>query len=331
MSLRRPRSLTARIAALPLLALLPLSACHKQQSDTSGLIHVSLQTDWYPQPEHGGFYDAVAKGYYRAEGLDVKILPGGPYTASAALVANGTIQFAMDSSDHILQAIANNNEPLIAIGATMQYDPQCVMFHADAPIHSWADLNGHTVAVRPGSTWWTFVVKQFHLDHVKEIPLTYSVANFVRDPNYIQQCFVTSEPYFADRAGTPARTLLTSDAGFKPYRVFITSRTFLDQHPDIVARFTRASIRGWQDYMQDPSTANAMIQKLNPAMNRDWMKYSYNALKSGNFITGPDTSGAQVGQLDPARWLTLYNQLQSLGVLHHPIDPTSAYTTQFLK
>jgi hypothetical protein len=66
-------------------------------------------------------------------------------------------------------------------------------------------------------------------------------------------------------------------------------------------------------------------------MNRDWMKYSYNALKSGNFITGDDTSGSQLGQMDPARWSILYSQLLDLGVLHHPIDPSSAYTTQFLK
>jgi NitT/TauT family transport system substrate-binding protein len=318
-----------RIAILPLLFLLPLSGCRKQP-DTSGLIHVSLQTDWYPQPEHGGFYDAVAKGYYRDEGLDVKILPGGPYTSDAP-VATGAVQFAMNSSDHILEAIANSNEPIVAIGATMQHDPQCVMFHAEAPIHSWSDVNGHTIAVRPGSTWWSFVVKQFHLDHVKEIPLTYSVANFVRDPNYMQQCFATSEPYFADRAGSPARILLTSDAGFKPYRVFFTSRGYLEQHPEVVARFTRASIRGWRDYMQDPTVANAMIQKLNPAMNRDWMNYSYNALKTGNFITGDDPSGKQLGEMDPARWSTLYGQLRDLGVLHRSIDPASAYTTQFLK
>jgi hypothetical protein len=36
-----------------------------------GLIKVTLQADWYPQPEHGGFCAAVANGYYRDEGLDL--------------------------------------------------------------------------------------------------------------------------------------------------------------------------------------------------------------------------------------------------------------------
>ena len=320
---------TACGAALLLLGL-GATSCQKKE-DTSGLIHVSLQADWYPQPEHGGFYDAIAKGYYRAEGLDVTILPGGAYTSAAALIASGRVQFAMASSDQVLEAIANSGQPIVAIGATMQRDPQGVMVHAESPVHTWADMDGHNVAVKSGSAWWEFIVQKFHLDKVQERPLTYSVANFVRDPNYMQQCFITSEPYFANGAGSPTRVLLTSDAGYKPYRVFMTSTGYMHDHPEVVAKFTRASIRGWKDYMQDPGAANTLIEHLNPAMSRDWAAYSYNALKQGNFITGDDASGAQIGQLDPARWQTMYEQLRGLHVLSRDIDPKTAYTTQFLK
>ena len=327
-----PAWLTRAALSFALIAFaLSTAGCHRKQQNASGLVPVSFQADWYPQPEHGGFYDALVKGFYRDEGLDVTILPGGPYVSSEAQVASGSIQFGMQSSDHILEAIANSGEPLLAVGATMQQDPQGIMLHADSPVHSWADLNGHTIALRPGSTWWQFLVHRFNLDHVQEIPLTYSVANFVHDPGYIQQCFLTSEPYFAQRAGSPTRVLLNSDAGFNPYRVFFTSATFAHDHPDIVAKFTRASIRGWRDYMQDPTAANTLIEHLNPAMSHDWAAYSYAALKRGNFITGSDPTGAQVGQLDPARWTALYAQLHDLHVLRREIDPATAYTTQFLK
>jgi len=83
--------------------------------------------------------------------------------------------------------------------------------------------------------------------------------------------------------------------------------------------------------MTDPTAANAMIEKLNPALNPDWALYSYNALKSGHFITGDDPTGAQTGQLDPARWTTLYHQLLDLHVIQKPIDPTTAYTLKYLK
>ena len=56
-----------------------------------------------------------------------------------------------------------NDEPLIAIGATMQHDPQGIMVHADSPVHTFADLEGHTVAVKPGSTWFAYLVEAIQL------------------------------------------------------------------------------------------------------------------------------------------------------------------------
>src|SRR5277367_2676613 len=305
-----------------------LSSCSAHKS-ANGLISVKFQTDWYPQPEQGGFYNALVKGYYKDEGLDVTIVPGGPYIVVEQQVAAGAAQFGMASSDKVLEAIGND-EPLIAIGATMQHDPQGIMVHADSPVHTFADLEGHTVAVRPGSTWFSYLEKRFKFNNVRTIPATYSVSNFLQDPNYIQQIFVTSEPFFARKAGAQIRTLLISDAGYDPYRVFVTSTQFLKEHPEVVGKFVRASLRGWRDYMNDPTAANETISKLNPAMSRDQIAFTYHALKDGHFITGSDPSGSQLGQFDSARWQAMYQQLLDLKIIEKPFDPKIAYTTQFL-
>src|SRR5271170_2909833 len=193
-----------------------LSGCSAKKS-ANGLFPVKFLTDWYPQPEHGGFYDALVKGYYKDEGLDVTIVPGGPYIVVEQQVAAGAAQFGMASSDKVLEAIGNE-EPLIAIGATMQHDPQGIMVHAESPVHTFANLEGRTVAVKPGSTWFAYLEKHFNYQNLRTIPATYSVSNFLQDPNYIQQAFVTSEPFFAQRAGVPTRMLMNSDAGYDPYR-----------------------------------------------------------------------------------------------------------------
>ena len=319
--------------ASAMVALCVLGGCKKhegpQASIQGGLFPVTLQTDWYPQPEHGGFYDALLKGYYKDEGLDVTIVPGGPFVVGDKQVASGAATFAMSSSDAVLVA-DSRGLPLVAVAATLQRDPQGVMVHEDSPVHSFADLNGRTVAVKPGSIWWEYLVKKFNLDKVREIPATYSVANFLQDPQYIQQAFVTSEPYFAKKGGAAVRTLQVSDTGYSPYRVYMTSQEFLKEHSDVVAKFVRASTKGWRDYIADPSVANSEIQRLNPAMNKDQMEFSAKTLKDMKFETGDGPEGDQLGRFTPERWATMYQQLVDLKVITEPIDPKTAYTMQFL-
>ena len=60
---------------IALCLLLALAGCKPKLTAVNGLTPITLQTDWYPQPEHGGFFAAQMLGYYKAEGLDVTLLP----------------------------------------------------------------------------------------------------------------------------------------------------------------------------------------------------------------------------------------------------------------
>jgi NitT/TauT family transport system substrate-binding protein len=323
---------TTAVVTLALSATLALiTGCHGNQSasNNKGLVPVRLQADWYPQPEQGGYYTALVNGYYKAEGLDVTILPLGPYTSGPQVVASGSAELGLGSSDQILEAVSNGL-PLIAVSATMQHDPQAIMVHKDSPVHNFSDLEGHSVAAQPGATWFKYIVSKYHLKDVRETPATHSIANFLADPNYIQQIFVTSEPFFVKNAGVDFRTILISGAGYDPYRTLFVRKDYMDQHPDVVAKFVRATIKGWQEYLRDPAPANALILKLNPAQNPAQMQYTLQALKDGSFITGPDASGADIGKMTPARWAATNEQLTALGVIRKPIDPASAYTLKFL-
>jgi NitT/TauT family transport system substrate-binding protein len=319
-----------RILCVLVFVSLSVLGCRRPAEET-GLTKIVFQADWYPQPEHGGFYTALAKGYYKDEGLDVTILPGGPYVTVEQQVSAGAAQLGMGSSDKVLEA-NSQGQSLVAVAATMQHDPQGIMVRKDSPIHSFSDLNGHSVAIKVGeSTWFEFITKRFQLNNVHVIPAMMNVANFVADPQYIQQAFATSEPYFAHQAGVETRVLLISDAGYSPYRVMYTTRVYVEQHPEVVAKFVRASVKGWKEYLNDPAAAHVMIAKLNPALNPEWMRYTWTQLRDGRFVAGEDPSGAQVGQMDPKRWTTMYEQLVDLKVIDKPFDPATAYTLQFLQ
>jgi NitT/TauT family transport system substrate-binding protein len=308
---------------------LVLSGCRGSQTQSaSGLTPITLQLDWYPQPEQGGFFAAQLLGYYKAEGLDVTLLPSPQYGSAAQLVASGKADFGLGSSDQMLEW-NSNGLPLLAVAATMQHDPQAIMVHKDSPIHDFKDLEGHTIAAQTGATWLKYVTSRYALRQTRQIPSTLSIANFLSDPGYVQQIFITSEPFFAKQGGAEVRTLLISSSGYDPYRVQFTNRDFAARHPDVVAKFVRASIRGWQSYLADPSATNAWLLKLNPALNPAQEAYSAQALRDGGFVTG-DPANPQTGRMTAERWQTLYQQLQPLGILHAPVDPATSYSLKFL-
>lgn len=324
---------TISVAAISIAAAITVSVtgCHVNQSATAnGLTPVRLQLDWYPQPEQGGFYTAQMLGYYKAEGLDVTLLPLPQYGSVAQLVASGKADIGLGSSDQILEW-DSNGLPLLAFAATMQHDPQAIMVHKDSPVRDFKDLEGRAVSAQTGATWLKYVIGRYNLHNVRQVPQTLSIANFLADPGYVQQIFITSEPFFARQAGAEVRTLLISSSGYDPYRVQFTTRDFAARQPEVVAEFVRASIRGWEEYLRNPEPTNALLLKLNPALNPAEESFTAQALRDGQFITGSPSDPDQIGRMSAARWQTSYEQLKALGILEGPLDPTTAYSLKFVQ
>ena len=72
------------------------------QSASTGLERVSLRLQWLHQAQFAGFYVAEAKGFYRDEGLDVDIQPGGQDFNAATLVAAGSNDFGIWTADQVM-------------------------------------------------------------------------------------------------------------------------------------------------------------------------------------------------------------------------------------
>jgi NitT/TauT family transport system substrate-binding protein len=309
-----PRRLLALICATIAAALAGCSRPPPGAGAAAALPKVRFKTDWYPQAEHGGFYQAAAKGFYREAGIDVEIIPGGPGVLVADIVVSGQVDLAMGRSDDMI-AWVSKGLPFVIVGVYMERDPQAVLVHEEGPVKTFADLNGRTVMGVPGSNWIEYIKVHYHIDF-NLIPSNFGLAQFMADKDFIQQCFVTNEPFFVRKNGGHPRTLLMSDSGFRPYRVIYTTQRYLREHPREVRAFIAASLRGWDDFMNgNPSPGKALISKSNASMSEEFMDYSIKAMRDEHIVTGRAEDGERLGLMTRRRMQEQVDDLSRLGII----------------
>lgn len=319
--------------ALALLsALFLFSGCGKRSvapSPVTGLLPVKLKTDWYPQPEHGGYYQALAKGYYREEGLDVEIVRGGPNAQVMSTVATGRAEFGMTNGDDVMVAVSRGL-PLKLVAAEMQRDAQGILFHEANPIRTLRDLDGKTIMAGAGSVWIELMQKKYGIKF-SLMPLVGDLARFMSNPGFVQQCFVTNEPYFARERGAKVGALLIAHPGYEPYRVIFTSDDLLAKNPELVRKFVRATLRGWIDYLTgDPTPADALLKQLRPDLTDAFLAYSRKAMVDYQLVLGDPARGEKMGQLTRARLETQLKLLRELGSLDRELQVEEVASFDFL-
>jgi NitT/TauT family transport system substrate-binding protein len=296
---------------------------------SASLVEVDLMLNWFPEAEHGGYYAALAHGFYEQQGLRVRILPGGPGVPVLAQVASGRVAFGVSNADTVLLGWAQEART-IAVFAPLQVSPRCIMVHEKSGIRRLSELKNVTLAMNPSSTFSLYLQKKLALPGVRIVPYSGNVAQFVIDPQMAQQAYTFSEPYVARQRGSDPHCLPVSDLGFNPYTsLLITGRETLDQRPEIVRKMVAASIRGWQQYLQEPATANRLLSQQNNEVNSGLLDYGAQQLRS--LCVTPDVPLERIGQMTPQRWQTLMQQLVEVGAVGPAaVQPESVFTTDFL-
>jgi NitT/TauT family transport system substrate-binding protein len=116
---------------------------------------VVLQLKWLPQAQFAGYYVAQAKGFYRQQGLDVTIEPGGPDLAPARALASGKADVAVDWLASALNA-RENGMPLVNIAQIFQRSGLELTCERDSGVRIPADLKGKTLAAWFGGNQFPF-------------------------------------------------------------------------------------------------------------------------------------------------------------------------------
>jgi len=326
-----PTAKFATIAALVGTLLLGFAAPALAQQ----LDKVRFGTNWVAEPEHGGFYQALAEGTYRQYGLDVTIVPGGPQVNNRILLPVGRLDFFM--SANLLQAFdaVAQKVPTISVAAMFQKDPQVLIAHPDTGVENFEDLKKLTLFVSNEgvATYFQWMKSEFGFSEAKVKPYTFNPQPFLADKNSAMQGYVTSEPYAIEQqGGFRPKIFLLADYGFDTYSTLIeTRRDLVENKPDLVRRFVEASILGWYHFLYDDNApARALIRKDNPEMTDALIAYSVENLKRYGIVDSGDTLKLGIGAMTDARVQSFFDKMARAGVVDRAIDFRKSYTPQFV-
>jgi NitT/TauT family transport system substrate-binding protein len=295
----------------------------------------SYTTNWYAQAEHGGFYQALATGLYKKEGLDVTIRMGGPQVNIMQIMAAGQTDCVMGYDVQTMKSWETGINA-VTVAAAFQKDPQVLIGHPGV-VNKMEDLKGKTILISSAAntTYWPWLMATYKLEASQARPYTFNIQPFVADKNVVQQGYLSSEPYAIEKqAGFKPNVFLLSDFGWPPYSTTIVclEKTVLER-PKAVAAFVKASMEGWKSYLKgDPSPANALIKKDNPNMTDDKIAVGIRLLNETGMVFGGDVARMGVGIVTDERMKKTYDMLVAMKLIDPAkVDLRKTYTTQFVK
>lgn len=310
----------------------PAYAASTAQSPPQRIVFL---TDWKPEAEQGGFYQAKALGFYAQRGLDVEIRSGGVGANPQQLMAAGAVDMAIGSNSFFALNLLKAGAPVVAVMASYQKDPTVLILHPEDSAQNIADLKGRPIMISDASidTMWTWLKGKYGFDDRQIRKYTGNPAPFIVDKRAVQQGYVTSEPAAIEqRGGFKPKLFLLADNGYLPYgSLVLVRRTWVEQKPEIVQAFVEASIEGWRSYLNgNPAPADALIKKGNPDITDAILADSRARMKEHGIVDSDDAKAGGIGVMTDARWAEFFKSVAGTGVYPADLDFRKAYTLQFV-
>ncbi|MFZ3127392.1 MAG: ABC transporter substrate-binding protein, partial [Rhodoferax sp.] len=117
---------------------------------------VTVQLKWLPQAQFAGYYVAQAKGYYKAEGLDVTIKPGGPDISPVQVIAGNGADVVVNWMPDALAA-REAGVPLVNIAQVFDHSGLMLTCKKASGVKTPKDLKGKTLGVWYGGNEYPFL------------------------------------------------------------------------------------------------------------------------------------------------------------------------------
>ncbi|HEY5207281.1 MAG TPA: ABC transporter substrate-binding protein, partial [Roseiarcus sp.] len=233
---------------------------------------VTLQLKWVTDAQFAGYYVAKDKGFYKEDGLDVTIKPGGPDIAPEQVLAGGGADVVVDWMPGALAA-REKGVPMVNIAQPFKRSGLELTCRADTGIKTPQDLKGRTLGVwfsgneypflnwmaklhfkTDGSPGGVKVVKQnFNVD-----PLIQKQADCISTMTYNEYWQVIDAGYKPEQLVVFNYTdqgVSTLEDGLYVMEDKLKNPAFVDT----MARFVKASMKGWDYARAHPEEAVKIV------------------------------------------------------------------------
>jgi len=233
---------------------------------------ITLQLKWVNQAQFGGYFVAKDKGFYKEEGLDVTIKPGGPDIAPAQVIAVGGADVIIDWMPSAL-ATREKGVPLVNIAQPFKSSGMMLTCRKETGITKPEDFKGKTLGV------WFFGNEYPFLSWMSQLGIktdggaegvTVLKQGFNVDPLIQKQadCISTmtyNEYWQVIDAGIKPEDLVTfkyEDQGVATLEdgIYVLEDKLKDPaFVDKMVRFVRASMKGWKYAEEHPDEAAEIV------------------------------------------------------------------------
>lgn len=253
----------------------PLIAQEKE-SDVGSVENVVLQLKWFHQFQFAGYYAASIKGFYAEEGLNVQINEGHPLSRSVDKVLSGDAHFGVFDSGLLMDYA--NGDPIVALDAFFQSSPAAIAVKDRSNRNSLTKLANSVIMVNSliglAELEAMFIKEGIDPEDLNVYQGEYSFEEFISNDSIdaIHAYYTVDIPKMQND-GLELDIIFPSTYGVDFYGdILFTTTGFLNDRPEIVQKFRRATKRGWEYARNNQDEIVEYISELPGVLERGMTK-----------------------------------------------------------
>jgi ABC-type nitrate/sulfonate/bicarbonate transport system substrate-binding protein len=294
---------------------------------------VTVMIDWVPNTNHTGLYVAKDKGFYKEQGLEVEILQPAE-SGAAPLVASGKAQFGVSYQEEVTQARTSNNIPIVSLAAVIQHNTSALASKKELNITRPKDFEGKRYGGW-GSPMEEAVIKSIIEkdggDFSKVKFINVGTADFLTSINKDVDFYWIFQGWDGIQArlkNVPINEVVLKDIDpaldyYTP--VLITTEALINDNPELVKAFMKATSQGYAYAINNPEEAAQILLANAPESNQELIVESQQWLSSKY-----QDDAAQWGFQKREVWERYAQWMYERNLIPSMLDVDKAFTNEFL-